>query len=97
MGGNELTPYGLSHLGDYEATLFSPHSHNRKYGEEYVKGNRFQKLAEGVPTARALKLMSDMHDVDLPICSAVYSIIEEGKNPKDVLLDLYLRPIKYEF
>lgn len=97
MGGNELTPYGLSHLGDYEATLFSPHSHNRKYGEEYVKGHRFQKLAEGVSTARALKLISYLYDVDLPICSAVYSIIEEGKNPKDVLLDLYLRPIKFEF
>ena len=23
MGGNELTAYGLTHLGDYEATLFS--------------------------------------------------------------------------
>jgi glycerol-3-phosphate dehydrogenase (NAD(P)+) len=23
MGGNEVTAYGLSHLGDYEPTLFS--------------------------------------------------------------------------
>ena len=33
MGGNELSAYGLAHLGDYEATLFSEFSHNRKYGE----------------------------------------------------------------
>ncbi|HIE6629811.1 MULTISPECIES: hypothetical protein [Bacillus cereus group] len=33
MGGNDLRIYGLSHLGDYEATLFSLHSHNRKFGE----------------------------------------------------------------
>lgn len=97
MGGNELTAYGLSHLGDYEATLFSSHSHNRKFGEDFVKGIKFQKLAEGVPTARALKLLSETHDVDLPICRAVYSVIEEGTDAKDTLLDLYLRPIKYEF
>lgn len=97
MGGNELTAYGLSHLGDYEATLFSMHSHNRKFGEEFVKGIKFQKLAEGVPTSRALKLLSETHDVDLPICSAVYSVIEEGKDAKETLLDLYSRPIKYEF
>ena len=32
MGGNELSAYGLCHLGDYEATVFSAFSHNRKYG-----------------------------------------------------------------
>jgi glycerol-3-phosphate dehydrogenase (NAD(P)+) len=32
MGGSDLTIYGLSHLGDYEATLFSMHSNNRKFG-----------------------------------------------------------------
>ena len=30
MGGDRMTVYGLSHLGDYEATLFSPHSNNRR-------------------------------------------------------------------
>ena len=28
MGGNELSAYGLCHLGDYEATVFSEYSHN---------------------------------------------------------------------
>ena len=28
MGGNPLSAYGLCHLGDYEATVFSPYSHN---------------------------------------------------------------------
>ena len=31
MGGNELSAYGLCHLGDYEATLFSKYSHNRRF------------------------------------------------------------------
>ena len=30
MGGNEISAYGLCHLGDYQATLFSEYSHNRK-------------------------------------------------------------------
>ena len=37
MGGNELSAYGLCHLGDYEATLFSLHSQNRKFGESFIK------------------------------------------------------------
>lgn len=97
MGGNELTAYGLSHLGDYEATLFSQYSHNRKYGEEFVKGARFEKLAEGVSTAKALKMLSDKHGVDLPICNSVYSILHEGKEPRQELINLFLRPVKYEF
>jgi glycerol-3-phosphate dehydrogenase (NAD(P)+) len=47
MGGNELSAYGLCHLGDYETTLFSPYSNNRLFGESYVKGLPFSKLAEG--------------------------------------------------
>ena len=37
LGGNEFSAYGLCHLGDYEATLFSQWSHNRKFGEDFAK------------------------------------------------------------
>lgn len=37
MGGKKLTPYGLSHLGDFEATLFSRNSNNRRFGEAIIK------------------------------------------------------------
>ena len=74
LGGNELSAYGLAHLGDYEATLFSEFSHNRKYGEMLVKGEKFDKLAEGVPTAAAMKALADKYGVDLPLTSAVYEL-----------------------
>ncbi len=48
MGGNPLSAYGLCHLGDYEATVFSQYSHNRRYGEMFVKGEKFGQLAEGI-------------------------------------------------
>jgi glycerol-3-phosphate dehydrogenase (NAD(P)+) len=97
MGGNELTIYGLSHLGDYEATLFSPFSHNRKFGEMWVTGKKFEKLAEGVSTIQAMRVLSTQYEVLLPIVDALHTTIFEGKNPKEVLLGLFMRPTKFEF
>ena len=96
MGGNSLTIYGLSHLGDYEATLFSMHSHNRKFGEAFVTGDDFNKLAEGVATVQSLKYLSQQYEVDLPICDAVYDILFENKNTKETLFNLFLRPVTFE-
>lgn len=97
MGGNEFSAYGLCHLGDYETTLFSEFSNNRKFGEDYVKGVEFQKLAEGVATAKAMKMLGEKYNVDLPITNAIYSIIYEKRDYKKVLLDLFARDTKKEF
>ncbi|TDK64120.1 NAD(P)H-dependent glycerol-3-phosphate dehydrogenase [Bacillus salipaludis] len=97
MGGNDVTVYGLSHLGDYEATLFSDHSHNRKFGQALVEGKKFGKLAEGVATIKALRTLSIQYDVQLPISQALYEIIFESKNAEETLKDLFLRPVKFEF
>ena len=96
-GGNELSAYGLCHLGDYEATLFSPWSHNRKYGEQYIKGERFEKLAEGVMTSKAMVRLGEQLRVDLPITSAVYRILFENADAKEELSNLFTRSIKEEF
>jgi glycerol-3-phosphate dehydrogenase (NAD(P)+) len=97
MGGNDVTVYGLSHLGDFEATLFSVHSHNRKFGQAFVEGERFGKLAEGVATVKALRELSIQYDVQLPICNALYAILFENQNAKETLKDLFLRPVIFEF
>lgn len=97
MGGNELSAYGLCHLGDYETTLFSPYSHNRNFGIKYVRGEKFDKLAEGVATVKALKLLGEKYKVDLPITNAVYSILYENKEPLKVFLSLFSRTTRKEF
>ena len=104
MGGNELSAYGLAHLGDYEATLFSEYSHNRGYGEMLMKGEKFQKLAEGVPTAAAMKKLGEQYGVDLPLTQAVYEICygaNEGETPRQtcerILAKLFSRDTKSEF
>lgn len=97
MGGNELSAYGLCHLGDYETTLFSEYSNNRKFGEQFVKGEKFSKLAEGVSTTKALRLLGEKYEVDLPITNAVYSILYEEKEPMSVFLQLFSRSTRKEF
>jgi len=97
MGGSELSAYGLCHLGDYETTLFSRYSHNRAFGEAYFKKEKFDKLAEGVETARALKLLGEKYGVELPITNAVYSILFESKDPLKQLSSLFSRSATKEF
>ena len=97
IGGNPLSAYGLCHLGDYEATLFSKWSHNRMYGEAYVKGDKFEKLAEGVMTTKALVKLADENNVDMPIVRACYNVLFEDKKVDDAIDELFGRKVKKEF
>ena len=97
MGGNELSAYGLCHLGDYEATLFSAHSHNRCFGESFIRGQAFHQLAEGVPTAKALVTLGEAHGVDLPISRTVYEILYLHVGADEALRRLFQRSVKGEF
>lgn len=97
MGGNELSAYGLCHLGDYEATVFSQYSNNRKFGELYIKGEKYEKLAEGYYTVRAMMNLGKNYGVELPISQAVYEVLYNGKDAKATLNELFSRTIKNEF
>lgn len=97
MGGNQLSAYGLCHLGDYEATVFSQYSHNRLYGEKLVTGEPYDKLAEGYYTVKALVKLGEQHNVDLPICKAVFQILHCQADYRGELEQLFSRSIKSEF
>ncbi|HIX05306.1 MAG TPA: NAD(P)H-dependent glycerol-3-phosphate dehydrogenase [Candidatus Fournierella pullicola] len=97
MGGNELSAYGLCHLGDYQATLFSAHSHNRQFGESFIKGEPFDRLAEGASTVQALVRLGDEYNVDLPICQTVNDLLYNGLSANEVLPRLFSRSVKGEF
>ncbi len=97
MGGNELSAYGLCHLGDYEATVFSKFSHNRQFGENFVKGTAYDQLAEGYYTVKAIMALADKYQVELPICRAVYEVLYNGKDVKEGLDALLQRRLKQEF
>ena len=97
MGGNELSAYGLCHLGDYEATVFSEFSHNRRFGELYIKGEHSDDLAEGYYTVKAMVGLEKMYNVELPICHMVYEVLYENRDPKEALEALFTRSLKNEF
>ena len=106
MGGEFNSAYGLAHLGDYETTLFSEYSHNRTYGEMMAHGAKFDKLAEGVMTAKAMKELGDKYKIELPITNAVYEAcflshaFEGGDGAKtcmQIILKLFERQTKSEF
>ncbi len=106
MGGSFFSAYGLAHLGDYETTLFSEYSHNRKYGEMMAHGTKFEKLAEGVMTSKAMKQLGDRYGLELPITNAVYEAcfltdaFGSGDGAKDcmrIILKLFDRATKSEF
>lgn len=106
MGGNFNSAYGLAHLGDYETTLFSEYSNNRRYGELLVKGVRFEKLAEGVMTAKAMQELGKKYSIELPItdavCDACFNTraFEEGNGREQVMqiiLKLFERQTKTQF
>ncbi len=97
MGGKELSAYGLCHLGDYEATVFSQYSHNRRFGEAWVKGEKYDLLAEGYYTVRAMMVFEERYGVELPICRAVYEMLYEGRDAKKTLEELFHRSLKKEF
>lgn len=96
LGGNAMTVYGLSHLGDYEATLFSAYSNNRCFGEDFVQNKPFNKLAEGIYTMQALLKLAEKCNVELPICTIINEIVINHKDPKEELLNLFMRPLKAE-
>lgn len=100
MGGDERSAYGLAHLGDYETTLFSKYSHNRMYGEMLAKGERFEKLAEGVATSKAMLFLGEKYGVDLPITQAVYSVCygegDDVRRCKEAIEGLFARSTKTE-
>ena len=97
MGGNELSAYGLCHLGDYEATVFSPYSHNRQFGESFIRHQDYHRLAEGYYTVEALMVLSERYQVELPICRAVHAILYENADPREQLTELLRRGLRAEF
>lgn len=97
LGGNELSAYGLCHLGDYEATVFSQFSHNRRFGECIVTGQPYTELAEGYYTVKALMDLEVQTGVELPISRAVYRLLYENADARETLDGLFRRSLKMEF
>lgn len=103
LGARSETFSGLSGIGDVIVTCMSKYSRNRYVGEQIGKGKKLKEIlaememvAEGVPTAKSVYLLSQKTKVDVPICTEVYKVLYEDKDPILATTDLMTRQPKEE-
>ena len=103
LGGRPLTFLGLAGNGDLIATCTSPHSRNRRVGEELAKGRHLDEItaatnavAEGVATAPALLALAASVGVEMPLSAAVATLLQGELSPQEVVPLLMQRRPKAE-
>ena len=103
MGGKKETFAGLTGVGDLIVTCTSMHSRNRRCGiligqgvpvEEALK--QIGAVVEGYYATATGKELAEKLGVEMPITEAAYSVLYEGKDPRDVLVELMTRAKKHE-
>ena len=103
-GARRETLAGLSGLGDLVLTCTGSLSRNRTVGEALGQGRNLPevleslggKVAEGVLTTRAALGLARRHNIEMPITEQMELILNEGKDPREAIRDLMLRPGKDE-
>jgi glycerol-3-phosphate dehydrogenase (NAD(P)+) len=103
-GGRRETLAGLSGAGDLVLTCTGSLSRNRTVGEALGHGRNLPeileslggKVAEGVRTTRAALGLARLHNIEMPITEQMELILDEGKDPREAIRELMLRPGKDE-
>ncbi|HAB05698.1 MAG TPA: glycerol-3-phosphate dehydrogenase, partial [Alcanivorax sp.] len=86
LGANPLTFLGLSGVGDLIATCSSSLSRNYRLGYQLGQGQELQQAldtlgqtAEGLNTIRLVATHAEKLNVYMPLATALYEIIYQGK------------------
>ena len=103
-GGRRETLAGLTGAGDLVLTCTGSLSRNRTVGQALGQGRKLPeiltslggKVAEGVLTTRAALGLARRHNIEMPITEQMELILDEGKDPREAIKDLMLRPGKDE-
>ncbi len=103
-GGRRETLAGLSGVGDLVLTCTGSLSRNRTVGEALGHGRKLPeileglggKVAEGVLTTRAALGLARERGIEMPIAEQMEQILDRGKDPREAIRELMLRPGKGE-
>jgi glycerol-3-phosphate dehydrogenase (NAD(P)+) len=104
-GALRETLAGLSGVGDLLLTCTGSLSRNRTVGQALGQGRKLPeilaslggKVAEGVLTTHAALGLARQHGVEMPITEQMELILNKGKDPREAIRDLMLRPGKEEY
>lgn len=103
MGADVRTFTGLAGVGDLIVTCTSMHSRNRRAGILIGKGMSLEEtlaevkmVVEGIVATEVAYKVGKELNIELPITSAIYSVLYEGKNARDVVNALMTRTKKNE-
>lgn len=103
MGADPLTFAGLSGMGDLIVTCTSMHSRNRRAGVLIGQGmspeqavEEVKMVVEGFYTTKAAYALAKRVGVEMPIVEQAYSVLFEGKDPKQSVMSLMIREKKHE-
>ncbi|MCD8211552.1 MAG: NAD(P)-dependent glycerol-3-phosphate dehydrogenase [Oscillospiraceae bacterium] len=103
MGCRERTFYGLAGIGDLIVTATSGHSRNNRAGFLIGQGNTAEEAArqvgmvvEGLNALPAAVELARRYRVDMPIVSAVDSVVKGESEPVQIVAELMGREKKAE-
>lgn len=103
LGARGSTFMGLSGLGDLVLTCTGDLSRNRQVGLRLAEGQGLDAIvagmgmvAEGVKTTEAVYELAQREGVDLPITQAMYAVLHDGRDPRDMVQELMTRELREE-
>lgn len=103
MGGKIETFLGLTGMGDLIVTCTSKHSRNRNAGYIIGKGKSVDEaikevgmVVEGIKACKAFYELKERLDIEMPITDALYKVLFEGRDAKEMVYELLQRDKKSE-
>lgn len=103
MGANTSTFAGLSGIGDLIVTCTSMHSRNRRAGILIGQGKNLEEtlkevkmVVEGITATEVAYEVAKKLNIDMPITNAIYSVLHNGLNPNEVVIELMMRNKTHE-
>ena len=103
LGARANTFAGLTGIGDLIVTCTSMHSRNRRAGILIGQGTspadavKQVGTVEGYYCCSAAYGLAQRYDIEMPITEALYKILYEGQNVRDVVAGLMRRPKRHEY
>ena len=103
LGAQSDTFRGLAGVGDLVTTCISPVGRNRSAGEKIGRGvpvaeviASTDSVIEGIPTTESVVALAHEYRAEMPITSAVYSVLFEHSSPAEAIEKLMSRQLKPE-